>query len=752
MRCNGNLCFLSIFLVLILAITVLPVSAQTYTVVVDFHGQSPQEPAGGPGAVQGRDGNYYGLSLLGGAHDLGSIFQVTPSGTLTTIYSFDGTVGQYPNGGLTLGTDGNLYGTANRGGSAGFGSIYKITTAGIITTLHTFTNTGDGTNPATAPILGTDGNFYGTTTGLNGGTMEASATVYKLTPAGVFTVIHTLNPSTEGNNLDFLTQGADGSFYGLAALGGSGGQGTIFKVTAAGAFTVLHTFTGTDGEGGDWMVQGSDGAFYGTAYQGGTSGAGVLFKITSTGIYTKLHDFNGNTDGTNPVGTVAMGTDGNFYGVTYTSGASNGGTIFRFTKTGAFTKLWDFNCNSPTQFGCNPQTGMAQATSGLFYGSTLNAQGGVFYSLNVSLQPFLRLQQTSGKLGTKVGILGQGFNSSSIVKFNGVQATSVQRQGSTFLQATVPAGASDGTVTVKTGATTLTSSQTFIVHNSWGIGTAMPTGVQWPAAGVLGSQIYVVGGYTASVAVTNNAIYNPATNTWSSGAALPSANAQAASAVVSNTLYLFGGSSDGGGTVSNAVWAYSPATHTWSAKAAMPTARCSAVAVAEKGIIYVIGGFNGGRLNTVEGYNPATDTWTVEAPLLTGKSEISAGLIGTTIVAADGFSSPGGVTGDNESYNASTNTWTTLLSDSVHRNGACAGAIGGNLYAAGGNDNSNNAFVVNEAFNLAANTWTSLTTMPQTVTDAGAAVFNGQLYCFGGSSFANAFHGTVFNNVQIYQP
>jgi hypothetical protein len=69
-----------------------------------------------------------------------------------------------------------------------------------------------------------------------------------------------------------------------------------------------------------------------------------------------------------------------------------------------------------------------------------------------------------------------------------------------------------------------------------------------------------------------------------------------------------------------------------------------------------------------------------------------------------------------------------------------------------GNDNSNNAFSVNESFNLAKNTWTILATMRQVVTDSGPVVYGGQLYCFGGSSYANAFRGTVYNNVKIYQP
>ena len=141
-------------LLLTFSLSAIPARAQTYSVVVEFFGQLPALPAVGPAAAQGRDGSYYGTSVEGGTSGLGTIFKITASGTLTTLYSFDGSVGQYPYGGLTLGTDGNFYGTTNRGGSAGFGSIYKVTPAGVVTSLHAFTNTGDGTNPSAAPVLG----------------------------------------------------------------------------------------------------------------------------------------------------------------------------------------------------------------------------------------------------------------------------------------------------------------------------------------------------------------------------------------------------------------------------------------------------------------------------------------------------------------------------------------------------------------------------------------------------------------------
>ncbi len=750
---------------------------QTPTTVYAFPGTPGPINPNIESIAQGRDGNLY-LTAAGGdgtAADCtttycGTAFYITPAGAVTDVFDFSNnncsvdTCGYGEYGGLTLGTDGNFYGAFYDGGTTNnLGSVFRLTPAGVLTVLHNFTGGSDGSHPYGAPIQGTNGVFYGTTTSISN-----NSTVYSVTSAGVFTTIHTFT-GTDGQNVYApLLQGSDGNFYGDSAAGGTSNDGVVFKMTPAGGVTVLHNFTGADGIAAYYpLIQASDGNFYGTAYSGGTGSAGVIFKITSTGTYTVLHNINGTTEGNGPAYALVQATNGKLYGITSNIEIGLNGTIFSITTGGTFTTLYSFTGGTD---GGVPWSPLRQHTNGLLYGTTdvggdtncfsvvnINGQAvlvagcGEVYSLNIGAKPFINVQPASGKVGSQIGIFGQGFSASSVVKFNGVQATKVTRVGTTFLAATVPAGASDGSVTVTTGSTTLTTPGRFVVHNSWSSGTPMPTGVQWPMSGTIGSKVYVVGGYTASAPVASNQIYNPATATWSSGAVLPTAMAQGASAVVNNVLYVFGGSADGGSTVSNAVWAYSPATNNWTSKSAMPTARCSSVAAVEKGIVYVIGGFNGSRLATVESYNPATDTWAEEAPLLTGKSEIAAGLIGSTIIASGGFAS-GGVTGDTEGYNETTNLWTALTADSVHRNGACAGAIGANLYVSDGNDNSNNAFGANEVFNLAADKWTTLATMPQTVTDAGPAVFGGQLFCFGGSSFANAFRGTVFNNVQIYQP
>jgi N-acetylneuraminic acid mutarotase len=295
-----------------------------------------------------------------------------------------------------------------------------------------------------------------------------------------------------------------------------------------------------------------------------------------------------------------------------------------------------------------------------------------------------------------------------------------------------------------------------VTHNTWTTGAPMPVAVNWPATGVIKGKVYVVSGYPGSApAVTNNQVYNPVTNNWSSAAAIPAPTAQAAGAVVKNVLYLFGGSNNGGTPVFDTVWAYNPKTNAWSSKASMPTARCSAAAVVVDNIIYVIGGFNGGRLNTVEAYNPATDKWTEEADLLLGKSEVSAGVLGSaktgfTVVAADGFS--GSDTGDNEAYDVANNNWKSLAPDPAQRNGACSGVVGGLFYISDGNTSGNSPVAVMESFSLKKDVWKTLAAMPDTVTDPGSAVYKGKLYCIGGGNNAVPPNDTVYNYVQIYQP
>ena len=468
-------------MVILIAVIAAAVShAQTFSVVYNFGSQvnDPQNPYLSGIIAQGRDGNLYS-GASGGANNLGAAYKVTVGGVLSNLYNFGtiGTDGNTPYGGLTLGTDGNFYGTTYGGGTTQYGTVFKVTPSGTLTTLYNFTAGNDGALPIAPPIQGTDGNYYGTTCpGCNGAPGYGS--VYKITPAGTFTVLYQCDITHCWNFYDPLIQGTDGSFYATTLYGGTTEQGAVIKISSAGKLTVLYNFDGTHGYlPFAPLVQGTDGNFYGTTVDGGSFGYGVVFRMTPTGKLTVLHNMNGTTDGGSPFAGLVQATDGNFYGANAYEGAastncsSGCGTLFRISPTGTFKVVYNFDQTT----GQSPYTTLYQHTNGLLYGTTQTggsesgnpacnaANCGVLYSLNIGAVPFAALVSTSGKVGAKIGILGQNFSSSSVVTFGSVAATSVTRSGTTFLQATVPSGATTGSVTVTTTAGTLTSSKKFRV-------------------------------------------------------------------------------------------------------------------------------------------------------------------------------------------------------------------------------------------------------------------------------------------------
>ena len=440
---------------------------QTFQVIYSATGGNAVSNPSSRVTTQGRDGDMYFTSNTGGTF-YGTFFKVSPSGAGILLTD----VGYFPASGGTLGSDGNYYGTNTDGGPSGFGcgfagcgQLYKISPSGTETILYSFLGQGDGSQPTSAPTQATNGIFYGTTP--YGGTGNAS-TAYSVTSAGTFKTLHTFS-SAEGELVYAeLLQARDGNFYGTAQNGGTNGYGTIFKMTSSGTVTVLHNFDNTDGAHPCCgLMQATDGNLYGVAFNGGTNSDGVVFKITTSGTYTVLHNLNYNAgEGVGPVHTLTQGTDGKLYGVTASGGGGVSGTAFNVTTGGTFKTLYTFCTSGTCTDGYDPSSPLKQNTNGIFYGCT--NQGGAnndgeVYSINMGLKAFASLEQTSGKEGAKIGILGQGFTSKSVVKFDGIQATAVTLSGSTFLTATVPSGALTGAVTVTTGSTTLTTPQTFYV-------------------------------------------------------------------------------------------------------------------------------------------------------------------------------------------------------------------------------------------------------------------------------------------------
>ncbi len=252
--------------------------------------------------IQGSDGNFYGTTYGGGgATHSGTIFKVTPEGAETVLYTFGaGGVaanGSNPPAGLIEDADGNLYGVTAQGGADNFGTVFKLTSEGAQTVLHSFTGpNGDGQGPQGGLVQGSDGNFYGTTS--NGGTIASgdpngNGTVYKITPAGVETVLYSFagsngdpsQPDAGGDGQEpnaNLVKGSDGNFYGITSAGGAFGEGTVYKITPAGVEAVLYSFKALNGDGAGptSLIQGSDGNLYGSTNGGGTNGNGTIFKIT----------------------------------------------------------------------------------------------------------------------------------------------------------------------------------------------------------------------------------------------------------------------------------------------------------------------------------------------------------------------------------------------------------------------------------------------------------------------------------------
>ena len=739
--------------ILWLAMAGVSAASDTFTSLASFDKTNGNEP-NHTALIQATDGNLYGVTSYGGVNGSGAVFRVSTTGTLDAIYSFCSLAncadGENPYTSLIQASNGDLYGTTSAGGASKNGTLFKITTSGTLTTLYSFcslANCADGSEPEGQLAEDAAGNIYGTA---NEGGASNFGTVFKFSTKGVLTTLHSFS-GADGEYPEGGLVAASGVFYGTAEYGGANGDGTIFKITTAGTETTLHSFTGSDGlNPKGWLVDVA-GTFYGTTEYGGANNEGSVFKMTSAGAVTTLYSFcslASCADGSAVTAGLMQATDGNLYGVTDIGGANNDGTAYELTLKGVLTTLHSFDGTD----GYGPQGTVLQDTNGDFYGITEfggSSGDGTVFSIATGLKAFVTLEITSGKAGSKVGILGDGFSSSSVVKFNGVTATTVTLTDAGLFTATVPAGATDGYVTVTTGSTTLTSTQKFIVHNSWSTGAPVPVPVVGPAAAVLSGEIYLVGGYNSTGSLADVQIYNPTTNTWSTGPSLPTATDTGAAAVVSNVLYFIGGSHSG--VYTNAVWAYSPTTKTWSAKAAMLTGRNGLQVVVENNIIYAIGGYNGSTfVDNVESYNPKTNEWTEEAPMLGTKDIPAAGLIGTTIVVAGGANVPGSVTGDTEAYDAATNSWKELTADPTARTGPCNGVIS-QLYDIGGYiNNAGAATTVNESFNLTTDKWTTtLAPMPTGTMFGGSAVVNGQLYCLAGEEVVNS---TAVNDVQIYQP
>jgi len=483
-----------------IASTTQSVQAHTVTVLHSFNQYYGAGPVGS--LVQATNGDLYGVTISGGVTNYndeadGSVYKITPSGVYTSLYSFCSqstcTDGKTPQAGLVLATNGDLYGTTTYGGANSGGTVFKITPSGKLTTLYSFCSQRnaenaclDGEYPLGALIQSKNGALYGVTPA---GGVNSEGTVFKITESGTLTTVYNFCSLSQTSPPISCVDGAgpqgalvqiDGDFYGTTANGGestlcSQGCGTVFKLTPGGALTTLYNFclqaNCPDGYSPEAaLVQGTNGNLYGTTPTGGANVDGTVFEITSGGALTTLYSFCAQTncaDGASPSRWAGLfqATDGNFYGTTLSGGANQGGTIFNITPGGTLTTLYSFCSESDCADGKLPYAGLVQDTNGKFYGST-DTDGanevGTIYKLAVGLGPFVETQTSSGNVGAAVKISGTDLTGSTSVTFNGTAATFTVVSASE-ITTTVPTGATTGLVEVATPGGTLTSNKSFTV-------------------------------------------------------------------------------------------------------------------------------------------------------------------------------------------------------------------------------------------------------------------------------------------------
>ena len=369
-------------LVLMCAVSILTLvvsaQAQTFSYFANFNSRN----AGGS-VMQATDGNFY---MGGGPGEFGkgAILRVSPTGVFSVLYSFcaqrgcpDGSIPSTP----ILGSDGNFYGTTATGGNRfDGGTVYKMTPDGQLTTLYSFCTTNqcpDGAEPSPL-IQATDGNFYGMTIGA---ALQDSGTLFRISPTGDFKVLHYFCSAVncaDGYEQSVPIQGIDGNLYGTALLGGAHNAGVLYQLTLAGKYTVLYNFCSltncADGGGPLQLMQDTKGNFFGTTEGGGksrgslVSGYGTVFEFTSTHQYIVLNTFD-YVHGT-PFSGLRQASDGNFYGTTQGNSQVNGGTVYQITPKGQVTFLNVFGNSCALDSGYIPAGPLFQATNGAVYGAT----------------------------------------------------------------------------------------------------------------------------------------------------------------------------------------------------------------------------------------------------------------------------------------------------------------------------------------------------------------------------------------------
>lgn len=418
----------------------------TLTVLHNFTGASDgKNPIGAP--VQGKDGNLYGVTVSGAAYRI-----ALPSGTFKHL-SANPPGGTYAP--LYLASDGNLYGTSWNGGTYGYGSVFRISTTGAMTTVYSFTGGSDGNDPLSPLTQAADLNLYGTT---KQGGSNGVGNLFQLSLSGQLTSLYSFDPPGGGfppSNNDGMfpyagvLAASDGYLYGANAMGGADGFGTLYLATRSGsAFQKIFDFdeiTGPDFGANPYstLVEHTNGCFYGVTRSGGYYNAGNFYSLCPAGPI-QIAKVAGPIFVLPGVAVEIIGNNFSHAIQVYF------GSVQAQFQTGSDTFLMatvpaeavDAPISVILDTGFETQTQMA-----------------------VHILPsIINLDPSQGAVGTQVNIVGGGFAGATQVTFGGGKTARFVVASPSMIQAVVPAQARTGKVTVTTPNGTATSPQNFIVN------------------------------------------------------------------------------------------------------------------------------------------------------------------------------------------------------------------------------------------------------------------------------------------------
>jgi uncharacterized repeat protein (TIGR03803 family) len=446
-----------------------PTITQLFAFACDSTGQACPDGKYPNALLQSADGNFYGTALVGGTGNVsagGTVFKISASGKFTLLYTFSADQnGKYSNGSLpnslVEGNNGFLYGTTLLGGANNTGLVFKISKTGKFQVLNDAVGY-NGYGPTTL-VLGRDGNLYGGTFGDG----SVGGSLFRVTPKGPYTLLHAFNLPVEGPMTLGMTLASDGNLYGTT-LGGEELKTTLFRLTPSGQFTTLQTLIY-----GQFPVsppiQASDGKLYGgmSRYEGqaeaglftsnlsGSNFAEVLLPQLTFGDYIQY---------------LTPASDSNLWSIVYHTNLQTVDVI-SLSRSGKLLQTVSFDGAN----GEYPDASLVQGSDGRLFGVTElggsvqqgDVANGVVFTLDAGLaapKPELVIFNPSrGKVGAKVAIHGTHFVGTTVVTFNGVNATfRVLNTG--YLLATVPQGATTGPIRVTNPGSTTASRKDFTVE------------------------------------------------------------------------------------------------------------------------------------------------------------------------------------------------------------------------------------------------------------------------------------------------